>query len=251
VRLSVKREGSTLDVTARRVPRDSMDTTTGWTHDLPGPTFRRLSDDVAYLKMSSVKNGEVDQYLRGAAGAPCLVIDIRNYPSAFLVFELGQHLVKDSTAFVTFTTGDTRNPGAFGWSEPLSVTPEKPYFEGKVAILVDEVTQSSAEYTTMAFRARPGTVVVGSTTAGADGNVSAIPLPGGLRTMISGIGVFYPNHRPTQRVGIAPDVVIRPTIAGIRAGRDEVLEAAILRVLGRPITEAERGAMRQGAGSPP
>ena len=127
--------------------------------------------------------------------------------------------------------------------------PEKPYFDGKVAILVDEISQSSAEYTTMAFRARPGTIVVGSKTAGADGNVSAIPLPGGLRTMISGIGVFYPDHRPTQRGGIVADVVARPTIAGIRAGRDEVLETAIQRVLGRPVTDAERGAMGKDAGS--
>jgi C-terminal processing protease CtpA/Prc len=87
----------------------------------------------------------------------------------------------------------------------------------------------------MAFRAA-GALVVGSTTAGADGNVSAIPLPGGLRTMISGIGVFYPDEKPTQRVGIVPDLEVTPTLAGIRAGRDEVLEAAVSRALGRPFT---------------
>lgn len=94
-------------------------------------------------------------------------------------------------------------------------------------ILVDEITQSQAEYTAMALRAMPNTAVVGSTTAGADGNTSLIPLPGQLRTMISGIGIYYPDHRPTQRVGIVPDVVVRPTIEGIAAGRDEVLEAAM------------------------
>jgi len=99
----------------------------------------------------------------------------------------------------------------------------------------------------MAFRARPGAVVVGSTTAGADGNVSAIPLPGGLYTMISGIGVFYPDQRPTQRIGIVPDVSVRPTIAAIRARRDEVLEAAIRRVLGREMTAAEYEALRTEA----
>jgi C-terminal processing protease CtpA/Prc len=45
--------------------------------------------------------------------------------------------------------------------------------------------------------------------------------------MISGLGVFYPDHRPTQRIGIVPDVVVRPTIQGIAAGRDEVLESAM------------------------
>jgi len=45
--------------------------------------------------------------------------------------------------------------------------------------------------------------------------------------MISGIGVFYPDKKPTQRIGIIPDVEVKPTIEGIRAGRDEVLEAAV------------------------
>ena len=51
--------------------------------------------------------------------------------------------------------------------------------------------------------------------------------------MISGLGVFYPDKRPTQRVGIVPDVEVQPTIAGIRAGRDEVLEEALRQILGR------------------
>jgi hypothetical protein len=50
--------------------------------------------------------------------------------------------------------------------------------------------------------------------------------------MISGIGVFYPDKRPTQRIGIIPDEEVKPTIAGIRDGRDEVLEVAIRQILG-------------------
>jgi hypothetical protein len=51
--------------------------------------------------------------------------------------------------------------------------------------------------------------------------------------MISGIGVFYPDRTPTQRVGIVPDVEVRPTIAGIRDLRDEVLEAAVIQAFAR------------------
>jgi C-terminal processing protease CtpA/Prc len=87
----------------------------------------------------------------------------------------------------------------------------------------------------MAFRSVPGALVVGSTTAGADGNVSPIPLPGGLQALISGLGVFYPDGKPTQQVGIVPDIVVHPTIEGIRAGRDEVLEAALKAVLDREV----------------
>jgi C-terminal processing protease CtpA/Prc len=104
---------------------------------------------------------------------------------------------------------------------------------------VDESSLSQAEYTTMAFRSAPNAVVVGSTTAGADGNVSAIPLPGGLRSAISGIGVFYPDKKPTQRVGITANIDARPTIEGIRSGRDEVLEAALRHILGPAASASE------------
>ena len=141
-----------------------------------------------------------------------------------------------------FTVGDLQDPGAFTWTEPVVLQPLAPTYQGKVVILVDEVSISQAEYTAMAFRATPGAVVVGSTTAGADGNVSPIPLPGGLRTLISGIGVFYPDKKPTQRVGIIPDVVVTPTVDGIREGRDEVLEAAVRQILG---PHADRALIRK------
>ena len=105
--------------------------------------------------------------------------------------------------------------------------------------VVDETSMSQAEYTSMAFRAAPRAIVVGSTTAGADGNVSFFILPGGLRTGISGTGVFYPDKRPTHGIGIVPNVEVRPTIAGIRAGRDEVLEEALRQILGRQVPSAD------------
>lgn len=98
---------------------------------------------------------------------------------------------------------------------------------------------SQAEYTAMAFRSAPGALVVGSTTAGADGNVSPFSLPGDLRTMISGLGVFYPDKTPTQRIGIVPNVVAHPTVAGLRDGRDEVLEEALRQILGPEVPAAE------------
>jgi C-terminal processing protease CtpA/Prc len=236
--LRILRNGQALDITADCVPTVPFDRRSHF-HDRPGETFQLLTPDVAYFKLSSVKQGEAASYVKRAAGTKGLVIDIRNYPSAFMVFELGSLLVASTTDFVRFTSGDLSNPGAFHWTKPLALTPQAPHYDGKVVILVDEATQSQAEYTSMAFRARPGAVVVGSTTAGADGNVSQIPLPGGLRSMVSGIGVFYPDKRPTQRVGIVPDIEVKPTVAGIKAGRDEVLEAAIRVILG-PDVPAEK-----------
>jgi C-terminal processing protease CtpA/Prc len=219
--------------TVLRSPISSLDLGSAWTHDLPGSTFRMLSDSVAYLKLSSVVAADASDYIQQAQGAKVLVIDIRNYPSQFVVFALGGHLVDGPNAFAHFTKADPNNPGGFLWGAVAAHSPREPRFTGSVVVLVDEVTQSQAEYTSMAFRVAPDAIVVGSTTAGADGNVSRIPLPGNVNSMISGIGVFYPDGTPTQRIGIIPDLVVHPTVEGIREGRDEVLEAGVSHALGR------------------
>jgi hypothetical protein len=230
--LRVRREGGAADLSLIPSAPQGVAARAGFTHDLPGDAFRLLSKDVAYLKMSAVKHTEADSYINRATGAKGLVIDLRNYPSAFLAFALAGALVERETPFARFTIADLSNPGAFCWGKEVSLVPQKLRFDGKVVVLVDEVTVSSAEYSAMAFRAAPRVTVIGGTTAGADGNVSAITLPGGLRSRFSGIGVFYPDKRPTQRVGIVPDIEVRPTIAGVREGRDELLEEALRRILG-------------------
>jgi hypothetical protein len=239
VALVVQRGDQTLNLNPNRAPTNTVDPNAGSTHDRPGDTFQMLGNGVAYLKLSSVEAAKSATYIQSAAGTKGLIIDIRNYPSEFVVFSLGDLLVSAPTDFVRFTFGDVANPGAFHWSPPLGLTPQQPHYAGKVVIIVDEISQSQAEYTAMAFRTAPGAIVIGSTTAGADGNVSTVPLPGNLSSYISGIGVFYPDKRPTQRVGIVPDVVVQPTIEGIRAGRDELLEEAIRQITGGSLPSAQ------------
>lgn len=70
-------------------------------------------------------------------------------------------------------------------------------------------------------------MTIGSQTAGADGNVANIKIPGGYSTFISGVGIYYPDGTETQRVGIKIDLEVKPTIEGIKKGKDEVLEQAI------------------------
>jgi len=235
--VTVLRGPQQLSLTPNRVPGGSLDFSATWVHDLPGDTFQMVTRDIAYIKLSSVQAAQSASYIESAAGSKGLIIDIRNYPSDSVVFTLGDLLVSAPVSFAQFTYGDVTTPGAFHWeSPPPGLTPAQPHYAGKVAILVDEITQSQAEFTAMAFRTAPGAVVIGSTTAGADGNISQVPMPGGFYFSFSGLGVFYPNHTPTQRVGIVPDIWVTPTIAGIRAGRDEVLEEAVrwIETVGRP-----------------
>ena len=193
-----------------------------------GPSHRELSGDIGYIFPGTLKPGEVDSIMAGFMDKKGLIIDLRCYPSQFIVFDLGKYLMPEPIEFAKFTFSSLEWPGRFIFSDPLEVGEKhEDYYKGKVVILINEITQSNAEYTTMALQVAPRATVVGSTTAGADGNVSQITLPSNVNTMISGIGVYYPDGTETQRVGIVPDVEVHPTIDGVRVGRDELLERAV------------------------
>jgi C-terminal processing protease CtpA/Prc len=197
--------------------------------------FKMIALDIGYIYPGTIKNEYLPKIMREVQKTMGLIIDFRCYPSDFVVFTLGKYLMPESTAFVKFTRGNVTTPGIFTMDTEATKVGEKnpDYYKGKVIILVNEQTQSSAEYHSMAFIVAPKATVMGSTTAGADGNVSSIILPGGINTRISGIGVYYPDGRETQRIGIVPDIVVKPTIEGIKQGKDEVLDKAIEVIKGK------------------
>lgn len=189
--------------------------------------FKLLDGNIGYITLASIKQDDISDIKKSFKDTKGIIIDIRNYPSTFVPFALGSYFMPEPTAFVKFTNGNSDNPGEFTFTENLKIPDQGKTYKGKLVVLVNESSQSQAEYTAMAFRAAPASTIVGSTTADADGNISILFLPGGLRTMISGIGVYYPDGTETQRVGIVPDIIVKPTIEGIKKGKDEVLEKAI------------------------
>lgn len=191
-------------------------------------SFKLISEDIAYLYLGSIKNSDLLNVFNEIKNTEGLIIDLRCYPSEFVVFTLSKFLLPKKTEFVKFTKGSINKAGLFSFAESLEVgSKNKDYYRGKVVILINEETQSQAEYTTMALRVAPKATVIGSMTAGADGNVSMFYLPGNIRTIISGIGIYYPDKTETQRIGIVPDIEIKPTIEGIKNNKDELMEKAI------------------------
>ncbi|MCT1526938.1 S41 family peptidase [Sphingobacterium hotanense] len=189
--------------------------------------YKLLDGNIGYITLANIKEEDIPEIKKSFINTKGIIIDIRNYPSTFVPFSLGSYFLSESTPFVKFTQGNPNNPGEFTFTKALSIPQNGKTYKGKLVVLVNEKSQSQAEYTAMAFRAVKNSTIIGSTTAGADGNVSEILLPGGLRTMISGIGIYYPNGTETQRVGIVPDIIVKPTIEGIKKGKDEILEKAI------------------------
>ncbi|RLD77981.1 MAG: peptidase S41, partial [Bacteroidetes bacterium] len=189
--------------------------------------YKLLEGNIGYITLKSIEKKDIKNIKKSFEDTKGIIIDIRNYPSTFVPFSLGTYFVSSSTPFVKFTKGNIDNPGEFTFTKKLEIPKPSETYQGKLIVIVNELSQSQAEYTAMAFRAGHNTTIIGSTTAGADGNISTILLPGGLRTMISGIGIYYPDGTETQRIGIIPDIEVKPTIKGIKLNKDEVLEKAI------------------------
>ncbi|MFZ5815969.1 MAG: S41 family peptidase [Bacillota bacterium] len=107
----------------------------------------------------------------------------------------------------------------------------RPRFGGPVVVLTSHSTFSAAEDFCIAFRSSRRGLIVGEATGGSTGNPSVFPLPGGGIGAVSATRVTFADGTPLIGVGVLPDVACSPTIAGLAAGRDEVLERA-LKLLG-------------------
>jgi hypothetical protein len=228
IRIAGEGRDKSKELTVQRVPLRAPARGEGDPLFRPEKGYSLLPDNIGYIYPALLTNNSLDSVKALLGRSKGLIIDLRCYPTTFMPFTYGAWLKPRASAFARFTTGSTDLPGLFVKTPAISNGKDNmEFYTGKVVIIVNEKTQSQAEYTTMALQTVPGAVTIGSTTAGADGNVSEIVLPGGLRTMISGIGVLYPDGTETQRKGVKIDRVIRPTIRGIREGRDELLEAAV------------------------
>lgn len=69
--------------------------------------------------------------------------------------------------------------------------------------------------------------IVGSATAGGNGNIAEIAGPTSCRTRFSGMRVTKHDGSRFHLVGVQPTIPASRTIAGVAAGRDEVLEKGL------------------------
>lgn len=189
--------------------------------------YNLLDNNVGYVNMAILKRNDVDEMMKKMSNTEAIIFDIRNYPN-FIPYQISNFINSEKREFLKTTIPDLSYPGKFIWQKN-STTGKKnsDYYKGKVIVLVDEKTQSRAEYSVMCLQTGNNVTTVGSQTAGADGNVSRIEFIGGYTSLISGTGIYYPDGSQTQRIGLKVDIEVKLTIKGIQEGKDEVLEKAI------------------------
>lgn len=205
---------------------------TSWFNDyypsdsLKNTKWKTLNCDVGYVHMGNLLQSDVNTMYNDLKTKPAIIFDVRNYPNGTAPM-LSMLMLSKKDTFAHDIIPDVNYPGTFSrYYHAFNNTGTTPYM-GQVILLIDQETQSQAEYTCMTLERLPNVIKVGSQTAGADGNISRFKFTNDTYTGFTSIGIFYPNGDSTQRIGIVPDTVVHRTQAGIRAGRDEVLEKAL------------------------
>lgn len=177
------------------------ESTMAWSDGRELRAFDTINDSVAYLHAEDMTVAD----FRKALDYNRLIVDMRNYPRNMYQSWL-KSLLPEIRPIATALYPDLLNPGIFH-TMTSDMTGVGRFFdpERKIVILVDEQTQSAAEYTVMMMQSSPQVTVVGTTTAGADGNVVKLSLPGDYVFQVGGIGVKYPDGGQSQRCGVRID----------------------------------------------
>jgi len=188
--------------------------------------YKILDGNIGYINLGAyVGIREIEKMMSDLKSTKGIIIDMRVAQSH--PYPLARSLFKTKKEFAKLIKPDLSYPGKFIWEDPETTSPIKSqYYSGKVVVLVNESTQSQSEYFTMYLQTGDNVTTIGSQTAGADGNTNDIEFIG-FETLMTGLGVFYPDGTETQRKGVKIDIEVQPTIEGIREGKDEVIERAL------------------------
>jgi C-terminal processing protease CtpA/Prc len=202
-----------------------------------GDVVAILPGNIGYVDLDRLQASAVDAMFEQLRDSVAIIFDMRGYPHgtgwAIAARMTDLKNVAGSLFETTIVTSEMIEAGdVLGGSitrtylQRLPPTDKRRY-HGRTFLLIDERALSQAEHTGLMLKAANATIFVGSPTAGANGDVTTFSAPGGINVFFTGQAIKHADGRQLQRVGLIPDIGARPTIAGIRAGRDEVLERAL------------------------
>lgn len=189
--------------------------------------WEKFGCNIGYVNMGQLQSADVNSMYSNLRSCSAIIFDLRNYPNG-TAWAIANKMYPGRAMFSKLTTPDVTYPGTFYWYyDYLGIDGNPTPYDGKVIILINQQTQSQAEYSCMILENMKNSIKIGSQTAGADGNITYFKLTNDIQAGFTSLGVYYPNGDSTQRIGIRPDIVVYPTQTGIRHHRDEVLEKAL------------------------
>jgi len=193
------------------------------------PPIEPLKDGGFYVDLSRASWQDINSRINELAAARGVVFDLRGYPNGN--HQVLCHLLREpdkSSAWMKVPL--VVLPDREGWTYQeagwnlITMTPR---IGGRVVFLTDGRAISYSEsFLSFVEHYKLGEIV-GEPTAGANGNVNPLTLPGGYSVSWTGMKVVKHDGSQHHTIGILPTVPCRRTLAGVVSGRDELLEKAL------------------------
>jgi C-terminal processing protease CtpA/Prc len=211
------------------------------------PVIQVLPSGYGYADLARLQVGEVDKMFETIKNTPAVIFDMRGYPNG-TAWSIAPRLTEKQNVIAaqfsrplleaTSLTNSEIDSAHYSFAQRI---PERQgdVYKGKVVVLINEDAISQAEHTCLFFESATNVTFIGTPTAGANGDVTQMVLPGNLTVSFSGHNVRHADGRQLQRVGIQPTIRVEPTIRGLVDGRDEILEAAV-KFLQKAVTSSLR-----------
>ena len=177
VKMTYERDGSITDKVAHRYNRTDITY-----QNTPTILWKKLTDDIAYVDVSSLEKGDVPVVMSKVMPMKSIIFDLRGYPD-FILYDLAKYLMPEPREFYRAMRPYYNYPGKFYWGNVVTCGKKNKHpYQGQVIILVNEHTQSLAEFTAMSLQVADNSISVGHQTSAANGDVSTFTFFGEYTT---------------------------------------------------------------------
>lgn len=236
-------DGRTIERTVRRLPLPEL------TKLAPDPNpkpfeFRALPGNIAYVALNSFQDdATADEFFKSfkeIAASDALILDLRQNGggNTNVGYRIMAALAEEPFIGSRWSTRDYK-PAFRSWGRPdrMSIDPagREPvdpdhHYAGRVIVLTSPRTFSAAEDFLVAFDQSGRGTIMGEPSGGSTGNPLYFKLPGGGGGLVCSKHDAYADGREFVGVGVKPQILVFPTVADFRAGKDTVLERAVAEI---------------------
>jgi C-terminal processing protease CtpA/Prc len=199
-------------------------------NEQPRAKVAELEPGIFYLNLDQITDADFNQALPKLEQARGVIFDLRGYPRQLSAFGLFARLSDKPLTSAQWLIPEISRPDRQQVKfkkDNWQITPMAPFLKARKVFITDGRAISYAESCLGIVEHYKLADIVGAPTAGTNGNVNPIQLPGGYAVYWTGMKVLKHDGSRHHGVGILPTEPVIRTRAAIAAGRDEFLERAL------------------------
>jgi len=248
VSLTIKREFDTLNILTYGISIGKFKN-----EKKNKPNFIEIDSSTIYLSCAT-PSLEFAEYLSNSYNKD-IILDLRDLPVGENMNLLCNFLSNEKVAVAKYDYPNIQYPGVFEQSKDLEFMEKIPLplklilpketrkvfkfsrkhfvqqeYNKNLIVLIHGYTISSMETLCMMIRkVYPSAIFIGRPTAGSNGDIVSLTLPGNVSMSYSSINFHFADGTQTQKIGHQPDILIQDKVEYLKNGNsDPILEAAVL-----------------------